>query len=239
MVSFIPKIVHITWKSKNLFDLTSIFLDNCINNVLNLAEDWSCILYDDYDIETYLLENLDWQDYSLLKNKHIIEKCDVWRLIKLYNEGGLYTDIDRLCNISLNSIIDVNTKLVLPTCQDLDFSQDFMLSAPKNPIFLKTLELNLKRRYEGCNNMYFLGAQTYLHGIMLALFGEILSQKEENIISMRNILQTWDFIQTYREDPPYNTILYRPTLSQVSFDHETEKRKFYASQNVRHWTNEW
>jgi len=237
MVTLIPRVIHVAWKSKNLFDLDSIFLDNCINNVLNLAQDWRCVLYDDVDIDKYLAENLEHSDYNLLKNSHIIEKCDVWRLLKLYNEGGLYVDIDRLCNTSLNSIIEPTTKVVLPTCKNLDFSQDFMLSATKNPIFLKTLELNLKRRFEGCKNLYFLGAQTYLHGIMLALLGEIIPQTEENIIEIRNIIKNVEFIQTYVENPPYDTILFRQAARP--FDHEMEKRKFYASQNVRHWTNEW
>jgi mannosyltransferase OCH1-like enzyme len=81
-----------------------------------------------------------------LQNRHIVEKIDVWRLIKLYNEGGLYIDVDRLVNVSLNDIAKKDIKWILPTCRDNDFSHDFMCSSPGNPVFLETLKLNLSRR---------------------------------------------------------------------------------------------
>lgn len=235
----IPKIIHIAWKTKNILDSDSIFMKNCIGNLVSLADRWDTIIYDDNDIDQYLKENLDRSDYQLLKPKHIIEKSDVWRLIKMYNEGGVYVDIDRLCNIPLDIIAADNIQVALPTCMDLDFSQDFMMSAPKNPIFMETLKLNLERRYSGCDSVYYLGAQTYLHGIMISCFGKIIEQTENNIIKMREEFQMTNFILTYRENPPYDTIIYRPQISKVSFDHETEKRKFYAENNIKHWTGDW
>jgi mannosyltransferase OCH1-like enzyme len=80
-------------------------------------------------------------DYALVKDVGIVPQTDLWRLFKLYTEGGLYIDIDRLCNISLNDVLDDTTKCVLPTCEDTDFSHDFMLSAPNNPIFANTIDL--------------------------------------------------------------------------------------------------
>jgi mannosyltransferase OCH1-like enzyme len=235
----IPKIIHIAWKTKNILDSDSIFIKNCIGNLVSLADQWDTIIYDDNDIDQYLKENLDRSDYQLLKPKHIIEKSDVWRLIKMYKEGGLYVDIDRLCNIPLDIIAGEDIKVVLPTCKDLDFSQDFMMSESNNPIFIETLKLNLERRHSGCDNVYYLGAQTYLHGIMMSTMGKIVEQNEMNIIQMREKFEMIDFVRTYREDPPYDTIIYRPQLSKVSFDHETEKRKFYTENNIKHWTGDW
>lgn len=232
----IPKIIHIAWKSYDLLESNSLFIKNCIGNLVKLSN-WKYVIHNDNDIDIYLKEHLDTIDYKLLSSKHIVEKSDVWRLIKLYQEGGLYSDIDRLCNLSLNSLINDTTKVVIPTCNNLDFSHDFMMSAPGNPIYLETLKLNLQRRYEGCNNTYFLGAQTYLHGIMKCLFGKIIDQTEKNIEGIRNDFEKTNFIQTYKEIPPYNTFTCRLTTSLLN--HEEEKRKFYAQSNLRHWTNEW
>lgn len=235
----IPKKIHIAWKSRDLLESDSFFIQNCIGKLLELSDDWDAIIYDDNDIDEYLRENLDRKDYLLLENKHIVEKCDVWRLIKMYQEGGLYTDIDRLCNTPLSSIIKETTKTVIPTCGDLDFSHDFMLSAPQNPIFSETLKLNLERRYSGINNIYYLGTQTYAHGIMKSVTGEILPQTKENIIMFREMFETSGFIQTYRESPPYNTFVYREENGQIAIDHEAEKRKFYAECKLKHWTGDW
>ncbi len=237
----IPKIVHATWKNKDVIHDDSIFFKNCLGNIATLSPSWNIQISDDYDVEEYLKHNLDIEDYTLLSTRSIIEKIDVWRLVKLYNEGGVYIDMDRLCNASLDDIINENTRLVLPTCADHDFSHDFMMSAPGNPIFSETLELNLKRRYNGANDIYFLGPQTYLHGIMKAMYGKEIhiNSGSEEFEEIRDMLDEVDFIETYREVPPLHSIIYRPELKQIDFDYNIEKKSFYQQHNIKHWTNVW
>lgn len=234
----IPKIVHAAWKTKDVINSDSLFYKNCLGNIAKLSPNWDIQISDDQDVEDYLRDNLDSRDYNLLLNRHIVEKIDVWRLIKLYKEGGLYIDMDRLCNISLDNIINDNTKLVLPTCGDHDFSHDFMMSAPGNPIFYETLVLNLQRRYEGIDNIYFLGPQTYLHGIIKAMFGYDMKIESGSKLfgEIRNMLNETDFIKTYKEAGPLHTVIYRSDLKQIEFDYESEKKKFYSQNNVKHWT---
>ena len=45
---------------------------------------------------------------------HPVEKSDLWRLLKLYHEGGIYSDVDRLHNMRVQSVSDEHTKLLLP-----------------------------------------------------------------------------------------------------------------------------
>lgn len=241
MNTHIPKLIHITWKTKDILDVKHIFPQNCIQRLVESASDWTPIISDDRDIEVYLKNNLSSSDYELLSDRHIVEKTDVWRLIKMYNEGGLYSDIDRLCNTSINSIIDENTKLVLPECTDSDFSQDFMCSAPGNPMFLEALKLNLERRRAGTRNIYLLGPQTYFHGITLAMTGQMfqIQPGKEVFETLRNMIRASGFIVTYKEHPPYQTIMYRPENEQINFDHEAMKRDFYAKCNLKHWTGDW
>lgn len=236
----IPKIIHISWKTKDILQNPSPFVQNCIASVVKLSPGWTPILYDDADLESYLKEYLDKRDYDLLKNKHIVEKCDVWRLIKMYNEGGLYVDIDRLCNMSLNDIIPPTVKVVLPTWQDYDFSQDFMCSAPKNPMFLEALSLNLERRFCGYDNIYLLGPQTYFHGVTKSLTGRIIEVRPgiELMDQLRQTIQSSGFMHTFRENSIYDSFLFRLQDNQWIFDHEAEKKKFYKNSTVSHWTGE-
>lgn len=237
----IPKQIHIAWKSKDILQSKSIFVENCIRKLVALAPDWNVTINDDDDIDEYLKNTLDALDYDLLKDKHIVEKSDVWRLIKLYNEGGLYVDIDRLCNVSLNDIIPAHIKMVIPTSADFDFSHDFMCSAPSNPIFLETLKLNLERRFKGSTSIYFLGPQTYFHGVTKSLTGKIIDVNpgKEEFNSLRELIDRSGFMMTYKETSVYDTILYRREGEQINFDHEIEKRRFYAEQGLKHWTQEW
>ena len=230
----IPKRIHLTWKSRDLLSIDSRFLDKTVKSLARLSPTWTVEVSDDDDVNEYLKDNLSIADWKNLEHRSIIEKIDVWRLIKLYNEGGLYVDVDRLCNRSLDDFITDKTKLVLPTCADHDFSHDFMCSAPGNPIFYETLRLNLERRANGSDSIYFLGPQTYLHGIMIAMFGRI--DERLFVSDMRDTLTNTDFCVTIREIPPYRTILFD---GDHMFDHEREKREFYRESGLKHWTNEW
>ena len=40
---------------------------------------------------------------------HPVEKTDLWRLLKMCHEGGLYMDIDRLSNQPISEYINSNT----------------------------------------------------------------------------------------------------------------------------------
>ncbi len=237
----IPKKIHITWKTKDILERRSLFLGNCIQKIVKLAPEWDVFISDDNDVDNYLRKNLDIKDYLLLKQRHIVEKTDVWRLLKLYNEGGLYIDIDRLCNISLDSIIAENTKLLLPTCGDYNFSQDIMCSAPNNPIYIETLLLNLKYREQGSNSIYHLGPQTYMHGVTKTLLGEIVDVNPpvEIFDEIRKMINLMPFIVTYKENGPYDTIIYNSKGPLIDFDHETEKRNFYGECKMYHWTGDW
>lgn len=247
MNNIIPKIAHVSWKYKNILKSQSPIILNGLNNLIHMNPDWNVILYDNDDVDKYLRNNLHQEYYELIQNTHIVEKSDVWRLLKIYNEGGLYIDIDRFYNVPLSQILTENIKCVLPMCLDYNFSQDIMLSAPGNPIYAVTLEMNLQRRKQGHTSTYFLGPQTYMHGITQCLFGEIIDENPglEKINHIRNELSKIPFIKTYRENLPYDTIVYKHDDEKFNYGNSKEKtwekmkREFYAQHNIKHWTGEW
>jgi len=98
----IPKIAHIAWKTKDVVNSQSPLILNGLRNLIDLNPDWNVIIYDDHDIDEYLKSVLNKRDYNLIKDLHVVVKSDLWRQFKLYNEGGLYMDIDRFCNIPLS-----------------------------------------------------------------------------------------------------------------------------------------
>lgn len=240
----IPKIVHIAWNDKTVVTHTSPLILNGLRNLVLLNPNWCIEINDDNDIDSYLQQNLDANDYKLVKNKHIVEKSDLWRLFKLHTQGGLYVDIDRYCNISLDSLLNNDIKMFLPTCLDMDFSQDIMFSAPGNPIFLEGINLILERRRAGYDQTYLLGPQTYMHAITKCLLGEIIDVNPgiEIFTEIRKALDSYKFIKTYREEPPYDTLIYKydpkkfDLGSSIPMSWADYKRQFYRESGVKHWT---
>ena len=170
----IPKLIHTSWINDNILNSKNLIIQNGLLNLINLNKDYKLTIYNDNEVINYIKDNISIKTYNLLySNTHIVEKLDIWRLLKLYNEGGLYIDLDRLCNIPLSKIINNDTECVLPTCNDYDFSQDFMFSIPRNPIYFETINLILTRRKMGIKHIYGLGPQTYMHAVTKVLVNEI------------------------------------------------------------------
>lgn len=227
-----------TWKTKDVTNSEHPLIQHGLQNLIRLNPDWSVIISDDDEVDRYLRQCMSYNDYKLVHNLGIVQKSDIWRLYKMYNEGGMYVDIDRLCNVMLTSSIRQGVRWVLPVCNNRDFSHDMMITAPYNPAYRTAIDLYIQRLHEGHTSVYFLGPQTYMHAITLTVFQSMVDVNPGYDVfqQIKQSLSDISFIQVVDELPPYRTFLYN---GQVDFDHEKIKRDFYGKTGIRHWTNEW
>lgn len=203
-----------------------------------LNPDWEISFSNDDDVDRYLQESLTPEDYNIMKNSRIIEKLDLWRLIKLYREGGFYIDLDRFYNIPLSEIVGSGIRWVLPTYKDIDFSQDIMLTSAENPIFASAAGLNMTRRKMGITQVYALGPVTWLHAVSFGLLGEMVEHNPglETMNLLRDKIKSLSFMRTYREEPWRDTLVFRADNKFADVDYELEKRKMYEEFGMDHWT---
>ena len=234
----IPKKIHISWKTDKIFDSKCFMVEHGLRNLVRLNPDWKVEFSDDVDVDSYLRKNISGVDYGLIKDSGIVEKLDLWRLIKLYNEGGLYIDLDRFVNIPLSDIVRDGMRLALPTHRDHDFSHDFMMSGFHNPIFRDAAEMNMDRRRRGFNQIYLLGPQTYMHSVSKNLTGGMLDTNPgvEIMEEMRRRIGESNFAVTYRESSWRDTIIFRGGDEYDGIDYESEKRRMYEEFGMDHWT---
>lgn len=237
-MSDIPMKVHVSWKRKDILHNQSPLILNGLKNLKDLNPDWTVEISDDDDVERYLKENLIHSDFNAIRDRHVVEKLDLWRLLKIYNEGGLYTDIDRYHNIPLCEIISNEVECVLPTYFDVDFSQDFMLSVPGNPIHKEAIRLNTERRRAGCRSIYYLGPRTYMHAVSILLTGKMVDSAPgpEIFGELREAVTAKPSFRTYREVPPGDTITFRYNKDTFKVGNGKNKDAFYEEFGVRHWT---
>lgn len=227
----IEKKIHISWKNKNIIEKNYNIIKNGILQVKQLNPDYEFTISDDNDIDEYLQKHISEEDYNLIKDRKIVEKTDLWRLIKIYNEGGVYLDIDRFCNIPFSDIIKSHTKCILPMYYDRDFAQDFLCSCSKNIIFKRAIELNLERRKGGSTDIMYLGPNTYFNAATEILLGRQLNRDPEKseIFLLRILIANSPFLESFREDPPYHTTIY--IGPHIHFD----KDVMYKNEQVKAW----
>ncbi|WP_347173999.1 glycosyltransferase family 32 protein [Polaribacter uvawellassae] len=236
----IPKIIHVSWKNKNILNSQSPLILNGLVNLKKLNPNYKLEISDDKDVDSYLIKNLSKWEYFKIKNKKIVEKLDLWRLIKIYKEGGIYIDIDRYCNISFNTVIKPNTKCVLPTYNDVDFSQDFMISSKGNPIFKKAIDYNLKGRYLiNPRGVFHLGPPVYMRAVTEVVFGERKKRNPGSLImeKYRELLEKSIHFQTYKENLPKDSFIFKYNKDTFLKGNGLDKDQFYKSQNVKPWSS--
>jgi len=235
----IPKVAHIVWNHKEVINDPHPLIANGLHNLIKLNPDWDVIIYVPEEIEYFLKNTLSNDDYQLVKDRHFVSKIDLWRQIKMYIDGGLYMDLDRMVNIPMSKILsDDNIQWVLPTTKEYDFSCDIMISAPSNPAFKTCYEMYLHRLRSGLTNQYLLGPQTYMHAVSYSLCGQIVNTDPgvEVFQMLREKISKMPFIKTYREVPYNDMVVYKGNQGD---NLEWIKRDFYAKEGVKHWTGDW
>jgi hypothetical protein len=241
----IPKIIHISWKSKEVLNSQNPMILNGIGNMKNINPEYDLQISNDSDVEDYIKSKIEESDYNNIKNKHIVEKVDLWRLLKMYHEGGVYLDIDRYCNIPFRNIIIPGKKWVLPTCNDSNFSQDLMITCKNNPVYYNAILMNLSRRRRNPSaGIYYLGPITYTNAITFTLYNKIFTKDGEipaNLFEfIRRQLNNTKYIQSFREDNGgcdgfHTTLLYSHKLGGYQNGNGLTKKDFYDKYNVSFW----
>lgn len=239
----IPKVVHVSWVNKlNLFTSNNPLAVNGIQNMKRINTDYAFQVSDDNDVNDYIQSCISNDDWLLIQNRHIVEKVDLWRLLKMYHEGGIYCDVDRLCNIPFKDIIDKDDICILPSHFKIDFSQDIMISEKGQSIHKHAIDLNLSRRRDGCDDVLTLGPVTYFHAITDKIWGRQLSRFQNDKVWKRLIkkVNEIDGYKTFEERPVESIIDQRTILYKYDGNYQAgnkqSKEDFYTESKINHWT---
>ena len=158
-MSKIPKIIHQTWKSKDIPDKYKDF----VNSWKKLHPDWEYRLYDDEDclqlVKTYYPQFLN----TYLQLPTPVMKADMFRYLAVHQFGGLYADLDTKAFKSFNELLTGDYDMIVGL--EIDFNnlrfskfnpiyksyykkhkvdkqyvQYAFLATPKNPILYEIVE---------------------------------------------------------------------------------------------------
>ena len=197
----IPSTAHVTFSMPALLHApnTSTMIHDGLDAFRRLNPHWTVREWDDAAIETYLQQRLRPHEYRMLAHLHAVEKSDLWRLLVMCREGGLYMDIDRLVNMPMSRLLGKHTKMLLPlfrgfgsanaagrvvsrwtTSSPFGLTQDLMVSAAGNPLHCEAAALNVAehaacrdplRQLWGDCTIIKLGPELFMHSALLSLFG--------------------------------------------------------------------
>lgn len=160
----IPRNIFQTWSTKNISDSFRELTQSWINNNKN----YSYFLFDDKYCEDFIKKNFDENVFKAYCR--IIPgafKADLWRYCMLYIYGGVYADIDTICNGSIDDFLDENIEFMTPidlnNCPyygKYNLFNCFIASIPKHPILLDCINRivhNVENNIVPFSNLDFSG----------------------------------------------------------------------------------
>ena len=141
----IPKIIHQTWKTRDIPDGWK----DSVPSWQEFHPDWQHILWTDADLESFIAERYPWFLPTYRDYPYAIQRVDAARYFLLYEYGGIYSDLDVLCVKSFDFL--VSHRAIIPQTEPVGFSNDLLLAEAKHPFFRQMIENlgNAHRRFSG------------------------------------------------------------------------------------------
>lgn len=238
--SSIPKKIHMTWKNNNVEELLqdqNPMIQNGLRNIIEMNPDWDFEISNDDQMLQYLKDGLESSDYRMIETADIVARSDVWRLLKVYKEGGLYMDIDRFYNIPLHNIIKTKTKMLLPIHMKVFFSQDVMCSYRGNQIYEKVINKMFEERKTGVTNILYLAVHVYSKVMMKELLDvDVKIPFETSYKQVYDMLSKCEYIETCLEGHmTQSTMFFEMNDETWRSGNGRSKANWYKEQQTQHW----
>jgi mannosyltransferase OCH1-like enzyme len=147
----IPKIIHQT-APNNKDEWHPIWI-LCNESVKNNFKNFKYILWNDEDIDNFILKNFPNQYLEYKKIPFHIIKIDLFRYVLLYVHGGIYIDMDMYCYQNFFNDLNSDINLVESDCPDefgkIEIVQNSLMAGKKNKqFFLDCFLEGIKRSKE-------------------------------------------------------------------------------------------
>lgn len=126
--------------------------------------DWEYNYFSDSDVLDFVSSEFGSDWVKIYESCPLgVMRADIWRIMILYINGGMYTDLDTICNVPNSSWINniSNKRVILNAEHEVHIQQWTFLSEPEHPVFYYMLE-NIKKEFEtpDYSNPHFVHAMT-------------------------------------------------------------------------------
>jgi len=132
-----PRNIFQTWKTENVPEQWK----EGQQSVIQKNPNWKYTLLTDSDNDSIVKEYFP-DFYQTFKSfKYPIQKADAVRYCVLYLYGGIYLDLDYICNKSFDDIkLTKEVGLIHSSTTNYSFTNSFLVSQPKSQFWLKCIE---------------------------------------------------------------------------------------------------
>ena len=196
----IPKTIWMTYKLK--FEELPDYISNVIDTWKFFNPEWEIRYNTDEDMHSFVKK--EFPEYYEIYNMcpKIVMKGDLWRYMILYKYGGVYADIDAVCNTPIEDWLKEDSDMIVAPEHVTPFlCQWTMAAAPGHPALKCVLDLAVERfkdldltRKDPV--LYYTGPHLWTSGILKYYNKEVplhfipnIQSHQKNLIDMMSKIQ--------------------------------------------------
>ena len=140
-INKIPKIIWQTYKDS--FSELPQYVKDATQTWKDLNPEYKYLYMDDEEIRSFILHEFDEEWLNIFNSYPVgVMRGDLWRYMVIYIYGGVYADIDTICNKPIDTWINVGANLVVCIDDDNSHYAQFVFAAtPKHPTLKLVLDL--------------------------------------------------------------------------------------------------
>lgn len=197
----IPKIIWQTYKSKQ----PPIVACKGITSWLRHNPNYKWYYFDDKKCDQFIKDHFSNEFYNMYQSLPFgVMRSDVWRIAVVYIYGGVYTDLDTICNTPISQWMSTSDKLVVSAETSNSLANYTFAAIPKHPALLNALNLCI-RHYNSPDFMskdtltpiQNFGASAFSEGV-LSYYG-LKDSFENNTTNLEKAKQDHAKIFTYKD----------------------------------------
>lgn len=150
----IPKIIHQTWKTHEIPNEWKEAVSSC--KMINKG--FKYILWTHKTMNDFVKTHYPQFHNTYKSYKHDIQRCDAFRYLVLYKYGGIYLDMDIICNHNLSDLLHYDLVLANSANITTSFTNAFFMVIPNHPFFKHCIE----HLAENMNNYQYFGKHLHV-----------------------------------------------------------------------------
>jgi alpha 1,6-mannosyltransferase len=183
----IPKKIWQTYKVP--YDELPEYAKEASSTWISLNRGWGYKYYSDIEAGKFVKKEYGDEWYDIWSNVRVgVMKADLWRYMIVYRYGGMYSDLDTICKIPIDSWLPKfgsKCKFIVCVENEIHMEQWTFIGVAGHP-FLEYLLNKIKERFKNAqsyydNNPHFVHALT-ANGIFTEAYLEFIGVKSNNLI---------------------------------------------------------
>lgn len=143
-MSLIPKIIWQTYKT-SYEDMPSYAIDASSSWKIK-NPDYQYFYVNDDEAAQFILSEYGQEYFDLFMSCPVgVMRGDMWRYLVIYKYGGVYADIDTICNLPIDDWLDKNSDVFISLENEVHFCQWTFAAKPGSPLIKQVINLMIER----------------------------------------------------------------------------------------------